>query len=74
MIAILAGWNAPTLYNGLIAPRTDDAAQDATEAFAYYARCSEARAAGVAPIYRGSPGYRSGLDADGDGVACEPYR
>lgn len=41
---------------------------------AYYAQCSEARAAGVAPIRAGQPGYRSGLDADGDGVACEPYR
>lgn len=40
---------------------------------AYYARCSDARAAGAAPIYRGQPGYRPGLDADNDGVACEPY-
>ncbi|MFO1241565.1 MAG: excalibur calcium-binding domain-containing protein [Sphingomonadaceae bacterium] len=40
----------------------------------YFARCSEARAAGVAPIYRNEPGYREGLDGDGDGVACEPYR
>jgi hypothetical protein len=39
----------------------------------YYPRCAAARAAGVAPIYRGSPGYREGLDADGDGVACEPH-
>jgi hypothetical protein len=39
----------------------------------YFARCSEARAAGVAPIYRNEPGYREGLDGDGDGVACEPY-
>ena len=38
----------------------------------YYPRCAFARAAGAAPIYRGSPGYREGLDADGDGVACEP--
>lgn len=37
----------------------------------YYANCSEARAAGAAPIYRGEPGYRSGLDRDNDGVACE---
>lgn len=29
---------------------------------------------GMAPIYRGEPGYREGLDADADGVACEPYR
>jgi Excalibur calcium-binding domain len=37
----------------------------------YYANCSEARAAGAAPLYRGDPGYRSGLDRDKDGVACE---
>jgi len=33
--------------------------------------CSEARAAGAAPIRRGSPGYSKGLDRDGDGIACE---
>lgn len=38
---------------------------------AYYANCSEARAAGAAPLYRGEPGYRPGLDRDDDGVACE---
>ncbi|WP_306583003.1 excalibur calcium-binding domain-containing protein [Corynebacterium cystitidis] len=37
----------------------------------YYANCSEARAAGAAPIYAGEPDYRSKLDRDGDGVACE---
>ena len=37
----------------------------------YYANCAEAVAAGAAPLYAGTPGYRSGLDADGDGVACE---
>lgn len=37
----------------------------------YYANCAEVRAAGAAPLYRGQPGYRSGLDRDGDGVACE---
>lgn len=45
-----------------------------SEVSVYYTRCDEARAAGVAPIYRGEPGYRAGLDRDGDGVACEPYR
>jgi hypothetical protein len=40
----------------------------------YYSGCNEARAAGVAPIYRGQPGYREEMDGDGDGVACEPYR
>ncbi|MGN6441197.1 MAG: GmrSD restriction endonuclease domain-containing protein [Arthrobacter sp.] len=37
----------------------------------YYANCAEAVAAGAAPLYAGAPGYRSGLDGDGDGVACE---
>jgi len=37
----------------------------------YYANCAAARAAGVAPLHRGDPGYRSGLDRDGDGIACE---
>ena len=41
---------------------------------AYYRNCAAARAAGVAPLYRGEPGYRPALDRDGDGVACEPYR
>ncbi|MEX5303275.1 excalibur calcium-binding domain-containing protein [Kocuria sabuli] len=36
-----------------------------------WANCTEARAAGAAPIYRGSPGYAPKLDRDGDGVACE---
>ncbi|MEU0964833.1 excalibur calcium-binding domain-containing protein [Streptomyces sp. NPDC005917] len=37
----------------------------------YYSNCSEARAAGAAPLYRGDPGYAAHLDRDGDGVACE---
>lgn len=40
----------------------------------YFARCAEARAAGAAPLYAGQPGYRSGLDRDGDGIACESSR
>lgn|SRR5574343_1058670 len=37
----------------------------------YYANCAAVKAAGKAPLHRGQPGYRSGLDRDGDGVACE---
>lgn len=37
----------------------------------YYANCTEVVAAGAAPLYAGTAGYRSGLDGDGDGVACE---
>jgi len=40
----------------------------------YWRRCDDARAAGTAPIHRGEAGYREGLDADNDGIACEPYR
>jgi Excalibur calcium-binding domain len=39
----------------------------------YYAGCNEARAAGAAPISRGQPGYREGMDGDNDGIACEPH-
>jgi hypothetical protein len=39
----------------------------------YWPGCNAARAAGTAPIYRGEPGYREGMDGDDDGVACEPY-
>jgi len=37
----------------------------------YYANCTDAKAAGAAPLHAGEPGYRSGLDHDGDGIACE---
>ena len=40
----------------------------------FYPSCAWARTFDAAPIHRGEPGYRSGLDADNDGVACEPYR
>jgi len=36
-----------------------------------YNNCSEARAAGVTPLYKGDPGYSKKLDRDGDGVACQ---
>ncbi|MDO4784521.1 MAG: excalibur calcium-binding domain-containing protein [Propionibacteriaceae bacterium] len=36
-----------------------------------YKNCAEARAAGVAPIKRGQPGYSRKLDRDNDGIACE---
>jgi micrococcal nuclease len=39
--------------------------------YVYYANCSEAKSAGAAPLYEGDPGYRSKLDRDKDGVACE---
>ena len=41
------------------------------EADVYYKNCSEARAAGGDTDLPGQPGYRPGLDRDGDGIACE---
>lgn len=37
----------------------------------YYRNCDAVRAAGAAPLRRGQPGYRAGLDRDNDGIACE---
>jgi hypothetical protein len=36
-----------------------------------FANCSQARAAGAAPVRIGDPGYGRHLDRDGDGVGCE---
>lgn len=41
------------------------------DAGVYYQSCAAAKAAGVAPLHRGEPGYRVGLDGDDDGIACE---
>lgn len=37
----------------------------------YYKNCEAAVKAGAAPLHVGHPGYRVGLDPDGDGVACD---
>jgi len=36
-----------------------------------FANCTQARAAGAAPVRVGDPGYGRHLDRDGDGVGCE---
>ncbi|MDQ3289241.1 MAG: excalibur calcium-binding domain-containing protein [Pseudomonadota bacterium] len=40
-------------------------------ASAPYRNCDAARAAGVAPVRRGDPGYGRHLDRDNDGIGCE---
>ena len=47
---------------------------NARKFISYWHGCNDARTAGTAPIYRGEPGYRSEMDGDSDGIACEPYR
>ncbi|GGL93663.1 hypothetical protein GCM10011594_11940 [Nakamurella endophytica] len=38
----------------------------------YYSSCADAELSGASlPIHKGDPGYRSGLDSNGNGVACE---
>ncbi|WPO70180.1 excalibur calcium-binding domain-containing protein [Streptomyces sp. KN37] len=44
---------------------------DTSSGAAYYGNCTEARAAGAAPVHRGQPGYGRHLDRDGDGVGCD---
>ena len=46
----------------------------AVEQSVHYSGCNEVREAGKAPILAGQPGYRSDMDGDGDGIACEPIR
>lgn len=62
--ALQSTWHRATLTEGQL---------KAIEQSAYYRNCDAARAAGVAPIYRGAPGYRPEMDGDDDGIACEPY-
>ena len=51
-------------------PRTTSAAPTPT-ADVSYKNCTAVKAAGKAPLLAGQPGYRSALDGDHDGVACE---
>jgi len=75
---VKAEWTpAPFLPNDLPARQAswpDQTAAESTPTRVYYPNCAAARAAGAAPIHIGEPGYAPWLDADGDGVACEPYR
>ena len=67
--AAAAAWQSTT-------PATLMSAEEADriETSVYYAGCNEVRALGKAPLYAGQPGYRIGMDGDGDGIACEPHR
>ena len=69
---------APSQAPAAEAPAQQAPAQPVQQAPAqssvYYKNCAAAIAAGAAPLHRGEPGYRPGLDSDGDGVACEPKK
>ncbi|WP_225976653.1 MULTISPECIES: DUF1524 domain-containing protein [Corynebacterium] len=53
------------------APDTEHIPAAPAGATEYVRNCAEARARGMAPLLRGEPGYRPGLDGDNDGIACE---
>lgn len=59
------------LVPGVTATPAEQPKLGLTQSNAYFGSCKEARAAGAAPIRQGEAGYRSGLDRDGDGIACE---
>ena len=63
----------PTPTPTVTVTKTPEASEAPANPYVYYKNCDAARAAGAAPLHRGDPGYRSELDRDGDGVACEPY-
>jgi len=74
-VAGVIGWQAaPELKSGWAFATSSPEQIQQRESSAYYANCSAARAAGVAPIHAGEPGYREEMDGDLDGIACEPYR
>ena len=63
---------APTALPTPAQPMTSAAAPSVgSDGAVYYASCAAVRTAGKAPLLRGQPGYRSKLDGDRDGVACE---
>lgn len=52
-------------------PTDRNGRQVENESSKYYRNCTEAKAAGAAPLRLGDPGYRAALDRDKDGIACE---
>lgn len=71
---VLVGDRLPELLDRSFRASRNLGRDHAPPAGAYYPGCDAARAEGVAPLYRGEPGYRPEMDGDSDGVACEPYR
>lgn len=69
--ATVTSGSAATVPSPSLAPPPPVPSAPASPASVYYKNCDAARAAGAAPIQVGEPGYRKGLDRDGDGTACD---
>jgi hypothetical protein len=73
-LTFLGVYNLPPLNQAEAAPHAAKVeAKHQVEQSVYYSGCNAVRAAGKAPLFIGSPGYREGMDGDSDGIACEPY-
>lgn len=73
-------WRNPLLVVGVVLITTTIIADqfhlrrnDAVQRFFSYRNCAAMRADGLSSVPVGHPAYRSWLDADGDGIACEPW-
>ena len=69
IVAGLAWWNWGRVEVLMMSPEE----RRAIELSVTYSDCDEVRALGRDPVYEGQPGYRTTMDGDGDGIACEPY-
>lgn len=66
-----ASWAPARTHDPSELPRYPVATTGGATPIPHYSNCAAVRAAGAAPIRRGQPGYRSELDRDGDGIACD---
>lgn len=66
------GYHCHRAPSANVAPKSRVAPQsNSNSETVYFRNCSEARAAGAAPVRRGDPGYAPHLDRDNDGIGCE---
>jgi uncharacterized membrane protein YsdA (DUF1294 family) len=70
VLLVAGGWYLLSDAQFLRSPE-EQARLDAVMASVTYSGCSAVRAAGKAPLHYGEPGYRTTMDGDGDGIACE---
>ena len=74
LATVLFADRIPGLFISAIEASPNLGHERAPRAGDFFPRCDAARAAGVAPLYQGEPGYRPQMDGDNDGIACEPDR
>jgi hypothetical protein len=67
----ITGIAVGTAATAAASPNSGQSTESTSSSDVYYPNCTAARRAGVTPILAGQPGYRAGLDRDGDGIACE---